>query len=175
MPRISRVTLLRALALLLVIALSLAIFFLPDEQIEQLKALGYPGLFILAALSYATVFLPTPAGLVVFAMGAHLPPLGVAIAAGSGAAIGELTGYLAGFSGQAAVERTVAYQRLVGWMQRNGGLTIYLLATIPNPLVDLSGIAAGALRVPVYKFLFFCWLGQMTKMFAIASLGAGLA
>jgi membrane protein DedA with SNARE-associated domain len=41
--------------------------------------------------------------------------------------------------------------------------------------VDLSGIAAGALRVPVYKFLFYCWLGQMTKMFAIASLGAGLA
>jgi membrane protein YqaA with SNARE-associated domain len=161
--------------LLLVIVLSLAIFFLPDEQIERLKALGYPGLFILAALSYATVFLPTPAGLVVFAMGAHLPPLGVAVAAGSGAAIGELTGYLAGYSGQAAVERTAAYQRLVGWMQRNGGLTIYLLATIPNPLVDLSGIAAGALRVPVYKFLFYCWLGQMTKMFAIASLGAGLA
>lgn len=175
MARINRVSILRALALLAVIALSLTIFFLPDEQVEGLKGLGYPGLFILAALSYATVFLPTPAGLVVFSMGAHLPPLGIALAAGSGAAIGELTGYLAGFGGQAAIENTSAYQRLTGWMQRNGGLTIYLLAAIPNPLVDLSGIAAGATRVPIYKFLFYCWLGQMTKMFAIASLGAGLS
>jgi uncharacterized membrane protein YdjX (TVP38/TMEM64 family) len=166
---------LRALVLIVVLAISLAIFLLPDEQVEQLKALGYPGLFVLAALSYATVFLPTPAALVVFSMGAHLSPLGVAVAAGSGAAIGEVTGYLAGFSGQAAIENTKAYQRLVGWMQRNGALTIYLLAAIPNPLVDLSGIAAGATRVPVYKFMLFCWLGQMTKMFAIASLGAGLS
>jgi membrane protein DedA with SNARE-associated domain len=59
-------------------------------------------------------------------------------------------------------------------MQRNGPLTIFALAAIPNPVVDLSGIAAGALRMPVYKFLLFCWLGQMTKMFVIAAAGAGL-
>lgn len=172
MARFNRVSVLRALALLLVIALSLGIFFMPDEQVEQLKALGYPGLFILAALSYATVFLPAPAALVVFSMGAHLPPLGVALAAGSGAAIGELTGYLAGYGGQAVIENTAAYKRLIGWMERHGSLTIFALAAIPNPLVDLSGITAGALRVPVYKFLFFCWLGQMVKLFVIASLGA---
>lgn len=174
MPRPSRLQIWRALALVLVVGLSLAIFFLPEEQAHKLEALGYPGLFLLALLSYATVFLPAPAALVVFSMGAHLPPLGVALAAGSGAALGELTGYLAGFSGQAAIENTAAYKRMVGWMQRNGPLTIFALAAIPNPVVDLSGIAAGALRMPVYKFLLFCWLGQMTKMFVIAAAGAGL-
>lgn len=164
----------RALALLLVVGVSLAIVFLPDEYTNQLQALGYPGLFLLTLISYATVFLPAPAALVVFSMGAHLPPLGVALAAGSGAALGELTGYLAGFSGQAAIENTAAYQRMVGWMQRNGMLTVFVLAAVPNPVVDLSGIAAGALRMPLPRFLLACWLGQVLKMLVIALAGAGL-
>ena len=40
-------------------------------------------------------------------MGAIFNPIGVAVAAGLGAAIGELSGYLAGFSGQGVVERAV--------------------------------------------------------------------
>lgn len=174
MARPGRLTLWRAIALIIVVALSLAIFFLPAEQVQRFQDFGYPGLFLVSLLAYATVFLPAPAALIVFSMGAHFPPWGVALAAGSGAALGELTGYLAGFSGQAVIENTKAYKRMVGWMEKNGPLTIYALATIPNPLVDLSGITAGALRMPVYKFLFFCWLGQMTKMFVIASAGAGL-
>lgn len=172
--RPANLTLWRALALVLVVGISLAIFFLPSEYTNRLQALGYPGLFLITLISYATVFLPAPAALIVFSMGAHLPPLGVALAAGSGAALGELTGYLAGFSGQAAIENTAAYQRMVGWMQRNGPLTVFALAAVPNPIVDLSGIAAGALRMPLPKFLLFCWLGQVLKMFVFASAGAGL-
>ena len=174
MARPSRLQLWRALALLVVVGISLAVFFLPEEQARWLESLGYPGLFLLALISYATVLLPAPAALVVFSMGAHLPPLGVALAAGSGAVLGELTGYLAGFSGQAAIENTAAYQRMVGWMQRNGPLTVFALAAVPNPIVDLSGIAAGALRMPLPKFLLFCWLGQVLKMFVFASAGAGM-
>ncbi len=174
MARLAHSKVWRVLALLFVVAISVAIFLIPKEQANQLEGYGYPGLFLLSLLSYATVFLPAPAALIVFSMGAHLPALGVAVAAGSGAALGELSGYLAGFGGEPIIKNVGVYKRMVNWMQRNGPLTIFALAAIPNPFFDVTGIAAGALRVPVLRFLFFCWLGQMVKMFLISSAGAGL-
>lgn len=173
-PRPGRLTLWRALALLAVISLSVGIFLIPQDQAQRLGAFGYPGIFLLSILAYATIFLPAPAALIVFSMGAHFAPLGVALAAGSGAAIGELSGYLAGFGGQAAIENVRIYQRMVTWMRRNGPLTVFALAAIPNPFFDLTGIAAGALRMPVAKFLLFCWMGQLIKMSLFAFAGAGL-
>lgn len=164
----------RVLALLSVVGLSIVIFLIPKEQAKNLEAFGYPGIFLLALLGYATVLLPAPAALAVFSMGAHFPPWGVALAAGSGAALGELTGYVAGFGGQVVVKNARVYQRMVTWMQRYGAITVFALAAIPNPFFDLTGIAAGALRMPVIKFLAFCWLGQIIKMFLIALAGAGL-
>lgn len=174
MQRLAQSKIWRALALLFVVGISVAIFLIPKEQANQLAAYGYPGLFLISLLSYATVFLPAPAALIVFSMGAHFPAWGVALAAGSGAALGELSGYLAGYGGQPVIENVGIYKRMVGWMQRNGRLTVFALAAIPNPFFDVTGIAAGALRMPVLKFLLFCWLGQMVKMFLIASLGSSL-
>ena len=59
----------------------------------------------LSILANGTVILPAPGVIFVFAMGAIFNPFWVAVAAGAGAALGELTGYLVGFSGQAVVER----------------------------------------------------------------------
>lgn len=174
MERARRTNLLRALALIVVIAISLAIFLLPDEQARQLERYGYPGLFFLSILSNATVLLPAPGLLIVFSMGARFHPLGIALAAGTGAAIGELSGYLAGFSGQAIIEDANAYQRMVGWMQRNGSLTVLFLAFLPNPLFDLTGIAAGALKMRLGRFLLWCWVGKVGKMLLVALAGAGV-
>ena len=162
--------LIRILALLLVIAISVFIFSIRD-QAEQLAAFGYPGIFLLSLLAYATVLLPAPGVAIVFAMGAVFPPIGVALAAASGAALGELSGYLAGFSGQAIVERTDLYGRLTAWVRKYGGVAVFLLAAIPNPFFDLTGVAAGALKMPVYKFLLWCWLGELVKMLFFASVG----
>ena len=92
--------------------------------------------------------------------------------AGAGAAIGELTGYMAGFSGQAIAERTRIYERLEGWTRRYGGWTILILAIIPNPFFDIAGAAAGALRMPVAKFLLSAWIGKTIKMLDFAYAGA---
>jgi membrane protein YqaA with SNARE-associated domain len=174
MERARRTNWLRALALAVVIAISLAIFLLPEEQALQLERYGYPGLFVLSILSNATVLLPAPGLLIVFSMGARFPPLAIALAAGSGAAIGELSGYLAGFSGQAIIADTGVYQRMVGWMRRNGPLTVLFLAFLPNPFFDLTGIAAGALKMPLRSFLLWCWIGKVGKMLLVALAGAGL-
>ena len=153
------------------IAISLLIFSLRDRA-EQLAIYGYPGIFLLSFLAYATVILPAPGIWIVFAMGAVFHPVGVALAAGSGAALGELSGYLAGFSGQAVIERAELYKRLSFWMQKNGPLTIFALAAFPNPFFDFAGIAAGALKMPIRRFLFWCWIGETVKMLYFSYAGA---
>jgi uncharacterized membrane protein YdjX (TVP38/TMEM64 family) len=169
-----RTRLLRILTILLVVVMSIAIFLIPRERLEQLEALGYLGIFLICLLAYATVILPVPAGILVFTMGAQLSPWGLALAAGTGAAIGELSGYIAGYTGQSFAEKTRAYQRVTDWVKRYGALTILVLAFFPNPFFDLTGIAAGAMRLPVRVFFVFCWFGEVAKMLVIAFAGAGL-
>jgi len=94
MPRMGGWTPRRVLALVLVASLSLAILAIPQERIEALQRLGYPGIFLLSLAANATIVVPAPAILIVFAMGAHLSPVWLGLAAGSGAALGELSGYL---------------------------------------------------------------------------------
>jgi membrane protein YqaA with SNARE-associated domain len=169
-----RLQLARFFALALVIAVSLYVFSIRD-QAEKLANYGYPGIFLLSILANATIILPAPGVLFVFTMGAVFHPAGVALAAGLGAALGELSGYLAGFSGQAVVERAEIYQKILAWMTAHrhlSNLVILLLAFVPNPLFDLAGIAAGTLKIPVAQFLFFCAIGKILKMLAFAYAGA---
>ncbi len=169
-----RTKLLRVLALAFVISLSVFLYLMRN-QLAQFQVLGYPGIFLIQLLSSATVILPVPGFLVTTAMGAVFNPFWVAVAAGSGAALGELSGYLVGFSGQAVVDRTPAYQRVEGWMKKYGEWAILVLAIIPNPFFDIAGMMAGALRMPVANFLVWCWLGKVLKMLMFAYGGATLA
>jgi membrane protein YqaA with SNARE-associated domain len=166
-----RLALVRIFSIVIVVVISIYIFTIRDRA-EQLATYGYPGIFLLSFLSYATVLLPAPGVAVVFAMGAVFNPAGVALAAGAGAALGELSGYMAGFSGQAVIERVDMYKKLTGWMRKNGPLTVFVLAAIPNPFFDLAGVAAGALKMPIFRFLFWCLLGETIKMGIFAFVGS---
>jgi uncharacterized membrane protein YdjX (TVP38/TMEM64 family) len=163
----------RIAALALAISLSILIYIYKD-QAEQFAIYGYPGIFLLSLLSYATVFLPAPGIAIVFAMGGVFNPWLVALAASAGAALGELLGYLAGFGGQVVTERINIYNRLTLWMQKNGKLTILVLAAIPNPFFDLAGFIAGNLKMPVLQFLIWCWIGEAIKMVFFAMAGSRL-
>ena len=164
-------TITRILALVFVIGISVVIYSIRD-QADKFAVYGYPGIFVIAFLANATVLLPAPGIAIVFAMGGVFNPVAVGLVAGVGGSLGEISGYLAGFSGQAVIERTDIYERLVLWMQRNGNLTILFLALLPNPFFDLTGIAAGALKMPVLRFLFWCWIGISIKMLGFALLGS---
>ena len=169
----TRLVLVRILVALVVIGLSIFIYSIRDRA-SELAIYGYPGIFLLAFLAYATVFLPAPGVAVIFAMGAVFHPIGVALAAGTGAALGELTGYMAGFSGQTIVERANIHERLSRWMKANGPLTVLLMAAVPNPFFDMVGVIAGVLKMPLFKFLFWCWIGEILKMFLFALAGSGI-
>jgi membrane protein DedA with SNARE-associated domain len=51
---------------------------------------------------------------------------------------------------------------------------VLVLGFIPNPLFDIAGMIAGVLRMPLYKFLLFCWVGKVLKMMMFAYGGASL-
>jgi membrane protein DedA with SNARE-associated domain len=161
--------LLRVLALFAVIGITIFVFSIRD-RVEQFAVLGYPGIFLIALLANATVLLPAPGVALIYAMGAIFNPFAVGLAAGTGGALGELSGYLAGFSGQAVVERTDIYHRVQPWVEKYGGWAILVLSAIPNPFFDIAGIAAGIAKMPLRTFLLFTWIGQLIKMtlFALA-------
>jgi uncharacterized membrane protein YdjX (TVP38/TMEM64 family) len=169
-PKNRRMTLLRVLTLVLFVVI-MAVIFMMRDHIQDLAHLGYFGIFLIALIANATVFLPVPGIAMVFAMGAVFDPLLVAIFAGLGAATGELTGYLLGFSGQGLVEGVGWYQRIRDWMTTHPkliNLGILVLAAIPNPFFDAAGIAAGTLKIPVLRFFVFCALGSTLKMMVFA-------
>ncbi len=173
-PKIQRRTnWLRILAFVAAVAITIYILMIRD-RLSGLGAYGYPGIFFLSAVMNATIIIPVPGVLLTTAMAAVFNPFWVAVAAGSGATLGELTAYLAGFSGQAVIENNARYETLTRWMKKYGSLTIFLLALIPNPVADLAGISAGALKVPVYRFLFWCWLGKLGKMLLFAYAGSSI-
>ncbi len=166
-----QINLLRILALVAVIAISVYIFSIRDHA-DRFVAYGYPGIFIISILANATVLLPAPGVAIVFAMGGVFNPFIVGIVAGAGAAIGELSGYMAGFSGQAVMEKVELYGRTKEWIQRYGMWTILILAAIPNPFFDLAGMAAGALKMRFSKFMIACLMGKIIKMWIFAYAGA---
>jgi membrane protein YqaA with SNARE-associated domain len=170
-PEGRRTIIYRILGLLAVVGLSALIFAFRD-QVKVLTGLGYPGIFLIALLSNATVLFPAPGVAVVFAMGGVFHPLGVALAAGAGGALGELSGYIAGWSGQAIVERMDVFERVAPYIKKYGPIGIAFLAAIPNPFFDLAGVAAGVLKMPFWHFLIAVWIGQTIKMLLFAYAGS---
>ncbi|HOW92509.1 MAG TPA: VTT domain-containing protein [Anaerolineaceae bacterium] len=162
-----RLTVVRVLVLLLVVGLTVFLFINRD-RVKELEALGYPGVFLVSLLANATLILPVPGVLFTSAMGAVFNPYLVALAAGTGATLGELTGYMAGFSGQGVIENRKWYDKVTSWMTKYGGITVLVLAFIPNPVFDIAGMVAGALRMPMWKYLIFSWIGQVGKMLLFA-------
>jgi len=158
-------------AFVFAVGITVGIYYFRDS-FRNLASFGYIGIFLLSILANATIILPAPGVAFVFGMGAVFNPFFVALAAGAGAAIGELSGYLAGYSGQAIIQRTPIEQQLEGWMKKYGGRTILVLAFIPNPLFDIAGMIAGMLKMPLWKFLLFCWIGKTLKMFLFAYAGS---
>ncbi len=163
------------LILLVVIAIVAGVFYLYQAhpgKIDELQQFGYLGAFIISVTLNATLVLPAGNFVVIAAFGATLPSATlVGLVGGLGAAIGEITGYVAGYSGQSMIQRRKVYQRLERWVKKWGTLTIFLLSIAPL-FFDLAGLAAGALRFPFWKFFVATWLGRTILYIGIAWAGA---
>ena len=143
-------------------------------DVEQFASLGYFGVFLVTTLGNATLFLPVPGLAAVFAAGAFLNPIGVALAAGLGSAIGETVGYVIGVGGGEMATNTQWYPRIERWFKRYGGVAIFGLALIPNPVFDMVGLVAGVAHYPVSKFILATFLGKTLRSLILAWLGGQL-
>ncbi len=160
---------------ILVFTLGLTFILIQNRnQIQKFGSFGYPGIFLVAMFSSATVFIPMPGIMFTTAMGAVFNPFWVAIAAGLGAGLGEFSGYMVGFSGRELVNKTQWHLKVEGWIKKYGVWMIMGLAMIPNPAFDLVGFSAGVLKMPIWKFFIGAAVGNILKMMIFAYGGAGI-
>ena len=156
----------------MLIAVAIYCVYSYGADLAPLARFGYPGVAILMVLSSSTIILPAPGFAAVLLAGAVWNPLFVGVAAGLGAATGELTGYALGIGGTAVLDlrESKNWKRVHWWLERRGGLAIFVLALIPNPLFDLLGMVAGTVAYPVRKFWLICVVGNCAKYSAMAYL-----
>ncbi|MFC1914894.1 VTT domain-containing protein [Chloroflexota bacterium] len=146
------------------------------EDVQQLEGYGYLGAFLISILGGATIIVPVPMLAVVFALGGVLLPYWVGIAAGLGETVGALIIYITGHGAGTALYSSngrlqKAYLRLMGFMERKGSLTLFLLSAVLNPFFYPAALAAGALRFGIGKYFIICFAGKTIKGLTVAYAG----
>lgn len=162
----------------MIVAFAVLAFF-ADFDLRHLDKLGYVGVFLITFMGAASIVVPMPGLAAVVGGGALLDPVAgipapimVGLIAGFAEALGEFSGYALGFSGTPIFEGRRIYRLFRGWMVRYGMLAMFGLSVIPNPLFDVAGVAAGAVRMPVPKFFTSVLVGKTIKSMYIAGAGA---
>jgi len=153
-------------------------FFYFQVEVSRLKDYGYVGVFLINFIGAASMLLPTPAAASVVGGGAILNSyLGipafvlVGVVAGLAEALGEFTGYAAGYGGRVIIQERPEYQWLQRWMERRGVLVMFVMSVIPNPLFDIAGAAAGVVRMPLGRFFLAVLAGKIIKDTYMAAAG----
>ena len=169
------------LTLLLLIAISVTLYYCGrnPEIVAELKGYGYLGAFLISLIGNASVLLPGIVLPILSGLGVFLyhstaslaAPVIVGLLGGAGAAIGEIVGYMAGYSGRAIVQSQKRYSQLERWVGKWGVVAIFIFTLVPL-FFDLVGLAAGALRFPLWKFVLICWLGRTMLYVTLVVLAA---
>jgi len=143
------------IAIVIFVSVCLYAFGRDPERVNQLKNYGYLGAFLISLIGNASILLPgialsalTGLGVLLYSGAGIAGPVLVGIAGGAGAALGEIVGYMVGYSGRGIIEK-----------RRWGSIAIFGFALVPL-FFDLVGLAAGALRFPLWKFILICWAGR---------------
>jgi len=169
-------TLLIGVALLMT-AFAIAFFYFGADT-SNLKSWGYAGVFLINLVGSASILLPSPAVASVFGGGALLDDIlgvpafiWVGLIAGFGESLGEFSGYAAGYGGRIVFENRPEYERVHRWMERHGTISMLVLSSFPNPLFDVAGVAAGAVRMPIKRFYPAVLCGKVIKDTYLAAVG----
>jgi membrane protein YqaA with SNARE-associated domain len=159
-----------ALAVTIGLCCAVIIFW---DYIQSAQQYGYVGVFVISILAGATIIIPVPGLLVVFTLGSILNPAIVGAVAGLGEAIGSMTIYLTGYGGHGTLKAYTPRfaSRFETWINHRGGLSIFLMSAIINPLFYPFAIIAGMLRYGFIKFFFLCWSGKTVKNCVVAYIG----
>lgn len=142
---------------------------------QFITAYGLIGVFLTAIALNASVLLPLPFD-IIFAIIAGLliyNPVLLGIAAGFGAAIGEMTGYSIGYFGSKAIEKISRTQmgkikEFKAKIENLGTVFIFIGALIPFPF-DFVGISAGLIKFDWKKFFIAVLCGRTLRYILLAT------
>ena len=135
------------------------------------RVYGYLGIFAAMAITSASILLPIPGYITIIFASPFLNPYLMAIAAGSGAAIGELSSYLLGLGGRKVIGERRELDAAKSVYSRYGSWTIFLFAATPLPF-DIIGIICGALEVNLKLFFCLTLAGKITLYMLLAQTGS---
>lgn len=143
--------------------------------VRLVKDLGYFGVFVSAVIGSASMFVPVPGALAGITFGLFLTPIPyvpqpvtIAVVVAAGSAVGELTGYSTGVGGRAVIGNSRLGRMLVTLMRRHGTLTLFCVAAVPNPFIDVGGIAAGVAGMTMRRFMSVMFIGKTLNYIAVA-------
>lgn len=132
---------------------------------------GYAGIFLISLIGALSIFFPLPYTVVIFWLGATgaFEPFLIAIAAGTGSALGEFSGYLLGFYGRQVIskERRRKMEFMVRVFDRFGPVAIFLFALTPLP-DDLLFIPLGIMHYSLVRTFVPALIGKMCMNFIVA-------
>ncbi|MFH1382740.1 MAG: VTT domain-containing protein [Chloroflexota bacterium] len=182
-----------SVSLLLTIILAIATVYYWKEIRASLSYYGYAGGFVVSILGGIAV-IPAPSLLIVFTLGHALNPFFVGLIAGLGEAMGGITTYLtgAGFgsifsrlnphgatdSGYHPIPATFRmraqtfYNRVSRWAEGRGSAwTVFITSALVFSPYYFAGIAAGTLRIGLWRFFLLSWAGKTVKGMMVAFAG----
>lgn len=167
--------LLAGLIFLLSIVLSV-LFYVYKDFFEGARSLGLLGIFLINAISSASLFLSGPAFLTVFAGGSLYSPVLVAIAGSVGSALGDMVGYLLGISGSKLLnhklEKQLWFRAVKALFLRHATWALFFMAFIPNIFFDSIGILAGIMGFSPIRYLIIVIIARFLRFVLLADIGS---
>jgi uncharacterized membrane protein YdjX (TVP38/TMEM64 family) len=144
-----------------------------NVELRNFGLIAYAAVFIANLLSSATILVPAPGIAFTLAAATVFDPAFVALSAGVGDAIGEMTAYWLGDAGEKIIidEHIPAYQKAEKWMDKYGAWAVFGISLVPILPYDLIGIAAGALQIKWWKCFLATLAGKLPRAFIVAYLG----
>ncbi|MCK4405884.1 MAG: VTT domain-containing protein [Hadesarchaea archaeon] len=165
-------------ALIIVVVLAVVILFamlaiaIPKISEDVWKNIGYPGISLLSFIGASSVIIPIPYTVILFGIAPAFNPFLLAIAAGLGAAGGELVGYGLGYAGRHVVgkKRRRQLDAMLSIFERFGVLAVFIFALTPLP-DDLLFIPLGLMHYSLWRAFTACVAGKFAMSFIIAYMG----
>lgn len=153
-------------------------FFVFKDFFSEATSFGLIGLFFINFVSSASLFVAAPAFFAVIVGGSIYPPLVVGLIASLGAALGDMVGYLFGFSGRKLTRKKLERNPKILFLEKHfkkyGALIILIMAFIPNPIFDAIGIFAGVLNYSPIRFFVIMFLGRFLRYWLLAKVAASM-
>jgi membrane protein YqaA with SNARE-associated domain len=133
---------------------------------------GYFGIFLISLLGASSIIFPIPYTVIIFALGNTFEPLWIAVAAGLGAAIGEILGYLIGVGGGKFISEKYQgkMESVTKVIERYGWIYIFVFALTPLP-DDLLFIPLGVMRYGLLRAFVPALIGKFLMSVIVAYSG----